>query len=113
MSRQIPAAWKNLLNDAGFKSLRELALKAKVSAPSVARLVHRDGKTTDATIQAVAQALAVNPSDLYALAGIKTHHEAGPYTPPDVSARLTTRQRRLVDELIRCLVDPTPNKNVD
>jgi hypothetical protein len=32
--------------------------------------------------------------------------ETAPYTPPPESSRLTRRQRRAVDEIIRAMLDP-------
>ncbi|MDN5666832.1 MAG: helix-turn-helix domain-containing protein [Renibacterium salmoninarum] len=105
MRRQVPAEWRALLEAAGLRSIRELSLRAQVSAPAVARLVHGDGKTSDSTILAVAAALAVSPAELYRLAGVKTAATAGPYLPPAESVRLSIKQRKIVDEVIRAMLE--------
>lgn len=106
MRRTTPPQWVKLMESKSIGSIRQLADKAGVSHPAVARLIHREGVTKDENIVAVAETLGVTPARIYELAGMNAPSEAGPYVPPEEAARLTTRQREALTELIRAMVDP-------
>lgn len=106
MRRTTPPQWVKLMESKNLGSIRQLADKSGVSHPAIARLIHREGVTKDENIIAVAHALGVTPAKIYELAGIDAPTEAGPYEPPEEAARLTTRQREALTELIRAMVEP-------
>lgn len=105
MRRTTPPQWVKLMESKNLGSIRQLADKSGVSHPAIARLIHREGVTKDENIVAVAEALGVKPARIYELAGMNAPTEAGPYVPPEEAARLTTRQREALTELIRAMVD--------
>lgn len=63
----------------------------------------KHGEPDESTLAALAAALPVELEDLRRAAGLSAER-TDPYEPPDVAARMTTRQRRAVDEIIRLLV---------
>lgn len=105
MRRTTPPQWVKLMESKNLGSIRQLADKSGVSHPAIARLIHREGVTKDENIVAVAKTLGVTPARIYELAGMDAPPEAGPYVPPEEAARLTTRQREALTELIRAMVD--------
>jgi len=106
MRRDIPAPWLKLMAQKRLTSIRRLADAAGISHPVVARIMHGEGTPNDASIVAVAKALGVDPSRIYELAHMAAPKEAGPYEPPEEAARLTTRQREALTEIIRAMVEP-------
>lgn len=106
MRRTTPPQWVKLMESKNLRSIRQLADKSGVSHPAIARLIHREGITKDENIAAVATTLGVTPARIYELAGMDAPSEAGPYEPPEEAARLTTRQREALTELIRAMVEP-------
>lgn len=101
--RETPEPWKTLMERRGIGSLRHLAREAGVSNPAVTRLVHGDGVSQDETIRRVADALGLDLPTMYAHVGMESP-EAEPYVPPAEANRLTARQRRAIDEMIRAIV---------
>lgn len=106
MRRTTPPQWVKLMESKNVGSIRQLADKSGVSHPAISRLIHREGVTKDENIVAVATTLGVTPAKIYELAGMTAPSEAGPYVPPEEAARLTTRQREALTELIRAMVTP-------
>jgi hypothetical protein len=73
---------------------------------TAARYLRGDHGTPDeATLIAFADVLEVSMSRLRAAAGLPSDATA-PYTPPPEASRLSRRQRRAVDEIIRAMVEP-------
>ncbi|WP_139244680.1 helix-turn-helix domain-containing protein [Arthrobacter woluwensis] len=104
VTRRVPEEWGTLLEDAGFGSIRSLAIASGVSQPAVSRLIFGTGRTSDETIASVAAALGVPPTTVFHLSGTSVT-ALGPYEPPSVSQRLSVAQRRALDALIRTMVD--------
>lgn len=103
MARRVtPEPWKSLMERKGISSLRHLGREADLANPSVSRLVHGDGTSQDDTIRRVAEVLGLDLPAMYKLIGDE-HPEAAPYVPPAEANRLTTRQRRAIDDLIRAI----------
>jgi transcriptional regulator with XRE-family HTH domain len=73
---------------------------------TAARYLRGDhGLPDEATLIAFADVLHVSLSTLRRAAGLPAD-ETAPYTPPAEASRLTRRQRRAVDEIIRAMLDP-------
>lgn len=106
VTRRVPEEWGALLEDAGFGSIRSLAIASGVSQPAVSRLIFGAGRTSDDTIASVAAALGVPPTTIFQLSGTSVT-ALGPYEPPAVSQRLSATQRKALDALIRAMVDDT------
>lgn len=62
----------------------------------------KHGDPDEPTLAALAAALPVGLDELRSAAGL-SHERTDPYLPPDEAARMTTRQRNAVDEIIRLL----------
>lgn len=102
-ARQIPDAWKILMDRRAISSVRQLAMRAGVSHVTVNRLVYADPFfATEETLQAVADALGVPFDTVYQLAGRRVKG-AEPWIPPAEAARLTLEQRKVLDQLIRTM----------
>lgn len=107
MRRDIPPQWVKLMETAGLTSMRQLATASGISHTAVARIIHGEGTPSDESIQQMAGTLRVAPADLYRMVGLATPTDAKRYEPPAESARLTVRQRRAVDEIIRLFAAAT------
>ena len=65
------------------------------------------GRPDEATLQALSKVLKVPMTKLRAAAALPSE-ETEPYRPPAEASRLSRRQRRAVDEVIRAMVQPSP-----
>jgi transcriptional regulator with XRE-family HTH domain len=98
-------------NKAGL-SARGLARKAQERGHSLnhdtaARYLRGDhGVPDEATLIALSDVLGVPMRELRAAADLPFEATA-PYVPPAEASRLTRRQRRALDEIIRSMVEPT------
>jgi len=73
---------------------------------TAARYLRGDhGRPDEATLVALADVLSVPLRELRAAAGLPSETTT-PYIPPPEASRLTRRQRRAVDEVIRSMLDP-------
>jgi hypothetical protein len=105
-----------LLNEAnkGRLSGRAIARLARdrdhtLNHDTAARYLRGDHGTPDeATLVAFADVLGISMTRLRAAAGLPSEATA-PYTPPPEASRLTRRQRRAVDEIIRAMLE-SPGK---
>ncbi|WP_422389912.1 helix-turn-helix domain-containing protein [Arthrobacter sp. N1] len=111
MRRDIPQEWVELMSRRGIGSLRQLAAASNISHTAIARIVHGEGTAKDESLQQLAAALQVPPATVYAIVGARVSGDLDPYTPPAEAARLSPRERKAVDELIRLLVDQKPLTN--
>jgi hypothetical protein len=93
-------------------SARALARKANelgftLNHDTAARYLRGDhGVPDEVTLVALSQVLPVSLRELRAAADLPTD-ATSPYVPPPEASRLTRRQRRAVDEVIRSMVEPT------
>lgn len=112
-ARQIPEAWKILMDRRGISSVRQLAMRAGVSHVTVNRLVFGDPFwAQEETLQAVADALGVPFDTVYQLAGRRVQG-AEKWEPPAEAARLTMEQRKVLDQLIRTMAGQQPLTVID
>jgi hypothetical protein len=98
-------------NTAGL-SARALSRAARerghsLNHDSAARYLRGDhGVPDEATLVALADVLKVPLRKLRAAADLPTE-STEPYVPPPEASRLSRRQRRAVDEVIRAMLEPT------
>ena len=96
--------------NSGDRSAREIARQAQSAGYSlnhdtVARYLRGDhGRPDEPTLRAFAAVLAVSLTDLRSAAELPSD-AIDPYVPPTESSRLTRRQRKAVDEIIRAMLD--------
>jgi transcriptional regulator with XRE-family HTH domain len=96
----------------GQMSARELARIARsrghsLNHDTVARYLRGDhGVPDEATLRAFSDVLPVTLAQLRAAADLPSE-VTEPYQPPPEASRLSRRQRRAVDEIIRAMVEPT------
>ena len=96
-------------------SARSIARQAqeagfKINHDTAARYLRGDhGRPDEETLQAFANVLPVRLSELRAAARLPAE-ETEPYRPPAESSRLSRRQRRAVDEIIRAMLEPAPRQ---
>jgi hypothetical protein len=64
----------------------------------------------EATLVAFADILKIPLRELRAAANLPSETTA-PYVPPPEASRLTRRQRRAVDEIIRAMLEPTTSRD--
>lgn len=99
-------------NAAGL-SARAIARQAQQAGFSInhdtaARYLRGDhGRPDEETLRAFASVLPVRLSELRAAAQLPAE-ETEPYRPPAEASRLSRRQRRAVDEIIRAMLEPAP-----
>ena len=92
------------------RSAREIARQAQSAGYSlnhdtVARYLRGDhGRPDEPTLRAFAAVLEVSLTDLRCAAELPSD-AIEPYVPPTESSRLTRRQRKAVDEIIRAMLD--------
>lgn len=95
----------------GQRSARALAREARerghtLNHDTAARYLRGDhGVPDEATLRAFADILGVDLRELRAAADLPTDSTEA-YVPPPEASRLTRRQRRAVDEIIRSMVEP-------
>jgi hypothetical protein len=93
-------------------SARALARRAQelghtLNHDTAARYLRGDhGVPDEATLVAFSEVLRVPLRDLRVAADLPSDTTA-PYVPPPEASRLTRRQRRAVDEVIRAMIEPT------
>lgn len=98
-------------NRAGL-SARAIARTARERGHSInhdtaARYLRGDhGRPDEATLVAFADVLRIPLTKLRLAADLPAEQTA-PYSPPPEASRLTRRQRRAVDEIIRAMLEPT------
>jgi len=105
-------ALSDLLNEAngGKLSARSLARSAQAAGFSLnhdtaARYLRGDhGRPDEATLLALSKVLRVPLSRLRTAASLPSG-ETEPYRPPAESSRLSRRQRRAIDEIIRAMLE--------
>ena len=100
--RELPELWDKILEGKGISSLRHLARVTNLSPATLSRAVHGDSEPSDDTVRTVADALGLELPAAYKLFGDDSP-EAAQYVPPAEANRLTTRQRRAIDDLIRAI----------
>ena len=92
-------------------SARQLAVRAReaghtLNHDTAARYARGDHGTPDeATLVALSDILGISMKDLRKAADLPSESTA-PYTPPPEASRLSRRQRRAVDEIIRAMLEP-------
>lgn len=94
----------------GDLSGRDISRKARerghtLSHQTVADALNGKSRPDEATLVALSEVLSIPMAKLHEAAGIVTD-EHGPYKPPVEAARLTARQRKALDELIRSVLEP-------
>ena len=93
-------------------SARAIARAARERGHSInhdtaARYLRGDhGRPDEATLVAFADVLSIPLAKLRTAANLPAEQTA-PYSPPPEASRLTRRQRRAVDEIIRAMLEPT------
>jgi transcriptional regulator with XRE-family HTH domain len=106
-------ALSQLLADAnsGGLSARAIARAAReqghtLNHDTAARYLRGDhGRPDEATLTAFAEVLDISLASLRAAADLPTELTT-PYEPPPEASRLSRRQRRAVDEVIRAMLNP-------
>jgi len=78
----------------------------RINHDTAARYLRGDhGQPDEVTLRAFASVLPVGLAELRAAARLPAE-EVEPYQPPVEASRLTRRQRRAVDEIIRAMLEP-------
>lgn len=100
----IPDSWQELMDRAGFTSLRSLSMACggRPSAKAVGDIVLRGARGSDESMANLADALGVTIPDLYE---IQTGQRGEPLRMPPGTEKLTPRAKRAVLEMIRVMVE--------
>src|SRR5258706_2963006 len=73
---------------------------------TAARYLRGDhGRPDEVTLVALSQVLGISMTRLRTASSLPSE-STQPYTPPAEASRLTRRQRRAVDEMIRAMIEP-------
>ena len=70
---------------------------------------HRAPDPDEVTLVALSQVLGISLARLRTASSLPAD-STEPYTPPAEASRLTRRQRRAVDEMIRAMIEPTTRR---
>lgn len=104
------SALSDALNEANKQgwSTRQIAEKSGLNHATVAKYLNGTHavRPDEETLKALSEVFRIPLERLRELAGLQPG-EPDPYVPPQEAARLTRRQRRAVDEVIRSMLDPT------
>jgi len=100
------------VDNRGNPSERALAKIAGVSNATVSRTLRGLNTPSAPTVQKIADALEVDPTEVWRRLGSGSAQE-DPYDPPAESAFLSHRERRLVTEMIRVLVEGRHDRPAD
>lgn len=92
------------VDNRGNLSERALAKIAGVSNATVSRTLKGLQTPGARTVEKIATALEIDPTEVWRRLGIERDHQA-PYEPPSEAAFLSHRERKLVTEMIRVLVE--------
>ena len=77
---------------------------------TAARYLRGDhGRPDEVTLVALSQVLGISLARLRTASSLPAD-STEPYTPPAEASRLTRRQRRAVDEMIRAMIEPTTRR---
>jgi hypothetical protein len=77
---------------------------------TAARYLRGDhGRPDEVTLVALSQVLGISLARLRTASSLPAD-STEPYTPPAEASRLTRRQRRAVDEVIRAMIEPTTRR---
>jgi hypothetical protein len=113
----VVTALSDLLGHANHERLsaRSIARRANAAGFSLnhdtaARYLRGDhGRPDEATLVAFATVLGIPIAALREAAGLP-YEQTAPYTPPAEASRLTRRQRKAVDEIIRAMLEPVDRR---
>lgn len=103
---ELPEPWKTAGERKGLTSIRAIARESGASVQTVAMIVAGKRRPTPATSARLAAALGTDPATVDQWAGLPAGETSEPYIPPPESRRMTDRQRRAINEMIRVLVEP-------
>jgi hypothetical protein len=98
----IPAPWREAMENAGTYSLRDLATKADVGTTTVSALVYGRKDSSERTMQAVADTLRLEVTTIREWAAV-ARGEAHPFVLPAEANRLTQKDREAVLAVVRQL----------
>lgn len=98
-----PDHWQEAMDRVGLSSRTRLGIAAGVPTSTVTGLITGDRESREETIQKVAAALRVEVTTIRTWAA-QARGESEPYSAPPEANRLSRRQRKALDELIRSIV---------
>lgn len=101
---ELPEPWNAAAERAGVRqTYRGIGDRAGLSHVTVRRLI-AEGRTSQATVSKVAEALGVDVATVYEWAGVELS-EWGPWTPPREAHKMPPRARAAIEELIRVIAE--------
>lgn len=100
------------VDNRGNPSDRALAKLAGTSNATVSRTLRGLNTPSAPTVQKIADALEVDPTEVWRRLG-EQHDQQEAYEPPTESAFLSHRERKLVTEMIRVLVEGRHDRPAD
>jgi len=106
---EIPAPWRDAMENAGTYSLRDLAARAEVGTSTVSDLIYGRKLTSERTIASVADSLRLPVTTIREWAAAARGEER-PFELPPEANRLGRRQREAVLAVVRAMLDPVEEK---
>jgi transcriptional regulator with XRE-family HTH domain len=102
---EIPEPWRTAMEKAGVYSFRALSEKTGIGTSTVTGLVFGDRRSSEQTMQAVADALRLEVTTIREWAAAALG-ESGPFELPAEANRLTRRERDAILGVVRAMLDP-------
>jgi len=101
----IPEPWREAMENAGMYSFRDLSQKTGIGTSTVTGLIFGDRGSSEATVQAIADALRLPVTTIREWAAV-ARGEIGPFVLPIEANRLGRRQREAILAVVRAMLDP-------
>lgn len=101
----IPEPWREAMVKAGVSSLNRLAQRTGTGVSTLSDLVHGRRRSSERTLEAVADALRLKTTTIRAWAAAALGEEK-PFVLPAEANRLTRRERDAVLAVVRAMLDP-------
>lgn len=101
MTRELPPAWRKVMEPKRLHSLRDLATAAGVSPSTASRLIHGE-RTSQETVDAVAAVLGISGAQVWEMHG---KPRTAPFTLDPDADRLSPTQRAAIKAVIRAMLE--------
>lgn len=108
---ELPEPWRTAGEQKGLSSYRAIARASGAAVETVRMIISGKRRPSPATASKLAEAFGVPAAQIDAWSGIGAGGVHEPYYPPAAASRLTIRQRKALDEMIRAMTEHVPDNS--